>query len=120
MKKFKEGGATKKPMMESDRKPIDMRRAVLGSDKDIVERGNRTPYEKMPKEGPKEMPYRRPKLKKAGEMGYKCGGETMKKYAKGGGIEKKGKTKGTIIKMAKGGSIDGIAMKGKTRCKGAK
>jgi hypothetical protein len=41
-------------------------------------------------------------------------------YARGGGIEKKGKTKGTMVKMAKGGSIDGIAMKGKTRCKGAK
>ena len=127
MKKFKDGGATKKPMMESDRKPIDMRRAVLGSDKDIVERGNRTPYEKMPKEGPKEMPYRRPKLKKAGEMGYAKGGSVMKKGADG--IAKKGKTKGMMPKMAcggkmkgyaKGGSIDGVAMKGKTRCKGAK
>ena len=27
----------------------------------------------------------------------------MKKYAKGGGIESKGKTKGKMIKMAKGG-----------------
>lgn len=35
--------------------------------------------------------------------------------AKGGGIERKGKTKGTMVKMAKGGSIDGIAKKGKTR-----
>ena len=127
MKKFKDGGAAKKPMMESDRKPIDMRRAVLGSDKDIVERGNRAPYEKMPKEGPKEMPYRRPKLKKAGEMGYAKGGSVMKKGMDG--VAKKGHTKGMMPKMAcggkmkgyaKGGSIDGIAMKGKTRCKGAK
>ena len=117
--------ADKKPMMESERKPIDMRRAVLGSDKEIVERGNRTPREKMPKEGPKEMPYRRPKLKKAGEMGYAKGGSAMKKGADG--IAKKGKTKGMMPKMAcggkgyaKGGSIDGIAKKGKTRCKGMK
>lgn len=47
--------------------------------------------------------------------------------AKGGGVEKKGKTKITKVKMAgggkcyaKGGSIDGIASRGKTRCKGAK
>lgn len=40
--------------------------------------------------------------------------------AKGGGIERKGKTKGTMVKMAKGGSIDGIAIRGKTRCKGMK
>jgi hypothetical protein len=44
--------------------------------------------------------------------------------AKGGGIEKKGKTKASKVKMAgggkcyaKGGSIDGIASRGKTRCK---
>ena len=35
--------------------------------------------------------------------------------AKGGGIEKRGKTKGTMVKMAKGGSIDGCAVRGKTR-----
>ena len=53
--------------------------------------------------------------KKAMEKKY-----PFNKYAKGGGIETKGKTKGKMIKMAKGGAIDGIAMKGKTRCKGAK
>jgi hypothetical protein len=37
---------------------------------------------------------------------------------KGGGIERKGKTKGKMVKMAKGGSIDGIAQRGKTRCAG--
>lgn len=118
VKTFKTGG----PVMESKRKPIDMRRAILGSDKDIVDRANRTPAEKMPKEGPKEMPYRRPKLKKAGEMGYKSGGSVMKKGADG--IAKKGKTKGMMPKMnkggkcyAKGGSIDGIAKKGKTKGK---
>ena len=55
------------------------------------------------------------------EMGMNMGG--MSKYAKGGGIESRGKTKGTIIKMATGGSVgsasrraDGIAQRGKTRC----
>jgi hypothetical protein len=46
----------------------------------------------------------------------------MSKYAKGGGIEAHGKTQGTIIKMATGGSVgsasrraDGIAQRGKTK-----
>ena len=62
--------------------------------------------------------------------GYKKGGMPMKdgkpafmkKFAKGGGIESRGKTKGTIIRMAAGGSVgsasrraDGIAQRGKTR-----
>ena len=49
-------------------------------------------------------------------------GGGMAKYAKGGGIESRGKTKGTIIRMASGGSVssasrraDGIAQRGKTR-----
>ena len=50
-------------------------------------------------------------------MGMKKGGMT-KKCAKGGGIERKGKTSAKIVKMAKGGSIDGIAQRGKTRCRG--
>ena len=45
----------------------------------------------------------------------------MSKYAKGGGIESRGKTQGTIIKMATGGSVssraDGIAQRGKTKFK---
>jgi hypothetical protein len=66
-------------------------------------------------------------------------GRAMKKYAKGGlvgghkaanGVAKKGLTKGKQVKMNKGGAcyakggsvrgIDGIATKGKTRCKGAR
>ena len=35
--------------------------------------------------------------------GMKKGGMAMKKMAKGGGVEMKGKTKGTMIKMTKGG-----------------
>lgn len=64
------------------------------------------------------------------KMGFKKGGVVKQVpsansmgslgMAKGGGIEKRGKTKGTMVKMAKGGSIDGIAIRGKTRCKGMK
>lgn len=118
VKKYKNGGTT----MESDRKPIDTRRAILGSDKEIVGRANRTPYEPIPKKGPDKP---KQKLGRAGAAGYKSGGSVMKKGADG--IAKKGKTKGMMPKMAcggkgyaKGGSIDGIAKKGKTRCKGMK
>ena len=51
--------------------------------------------------------------------GMRKGGAT--KYARGGGIESRGKTKGTMIKMAAGGlagghkSADGIAQRGKTK-----
>lgn len=55
------------------------------------------------------------------EMGMKKGGG-VKKYARGGGIESRGKTKGTVVKMARGGSVgsaskraDGVASKGKTK-----
>ena len=52
-----------------------------------------------------------------GAPGMKKGGKT--KMAKGGGIERKGKTNTKMVKMAKGGSIDGIAQRGKTRYAGA-
>jgi hypothetical protein len=71
------------------------------------------------------------KHEKAEMKGMKRGGMTMRPkkdimsdqmamapYARGGGIESKGKTKGTMIKMASGGfvrSADGIATKGKTK-----
>lgn len=59
--------------------------------------------------------------------GLKTGG--MSCYAKGGGVEKKGKTKGKTVKMNCGGmgykaggvisskKADGCATKGKTKCK---
>lgn len=79
------------------------------------------------------------KHEKAEMMGMKKGGMPMKdgkpmfmkkmnmggmsSYAKGGGIESRGKTKGTMVRMATGGSVssasrraDGIAQRGKTRC----
>jgi hypothetical protein len=49
---------------------------------------------------------------------YKKGGAM--KMARGGGIESRGKTKGTIVKMAGGGYVkaaDGCATKGKTKGK---
>jgi len=56
------------------------------------------------------------------EMG-EMKGMKGKPFAKGGGIEIRGKTKGTVIRMASGGSVgsasrraDGIAQRGKTRC----
>lgn len=122
MSKYNKGG--KAPMVESKRKPMNMRRAVLGSDKDIVERGNRTPYEPMPKDMDKGA-ERKP-LGRMGKMGYKAGGSAMKKSDKAGRalVKKSADTMGRAMKMnkggkcyAKGGSIDGIAQKGKTKGK---
>jgi hypothetical protein len=52
-------------------------------------------------------------------MKKKMMGGGMTGYAKGGGIESKGKTKGTVVKMASGGNVssraDGIAQRGKTK-----
>jgi len=51
-----------------------------------------------------------------GEM--KMGGMAKAKKMMGGGIESKGKTKGTMIKMAAGGFVskaDGVAQRGKTK-----
>ena len=114
MNKYNKGG--KPPMVESKRKPLNMRRAVLGTDKEIVERGNRTPYEPIPKDGPKKETK---PLGRAGAAGYKSGGSVMKKAADG--CAKKGKTKGMMVKMAKGGSVssraDGCAKKGRTSTK---
>ena len=112
-----------KPIVESKRKPLNMRRAVLGTDKEIVERGNRTPYEPIPKDGPKKETK---PLGRMGKMGYKAGGSAMKKSDKAGRalVKKSADTMGRAMKMnkggkcyAKGGSIDGIAKKGKTKGK---
>ncbi len=89
-----------KPLMESKRKPIDTYRAVLGSDKDIVARGNRTPYEPIPKK--KETPATKPKLGAMGKMGYKSGG-LVGGHKSADGIAKKGKTKAKKVTMKRGG-----------------
>lgn len=72
--------APKKPLMDWQRKPIDTYRATLGSDKDIVARGNRTPYEPIPKKA------------KGGSVS-----------ARADGIAKKGKTKAKQVAMKRGG-----------------
>ena len=122
MKKYSKGGDA--PIVESKRKPLNMRRAILGSDKEIVERGNRTPRELMPKDISKDND-RKP-LGRMGKMGYKAGGSAMKKSDKAGRalVKKSADTMGRAMKMnkggkcyAKGGSIDGIAKKGKTKGK---
>jgi hypothetical protein len=43
-------------------------------------------------------------------LGGKKAGGVVKKYAKGGGVEAKGKTKGKIVKMATGGSVRGYGV----------
>jgi len=86
-----------KPLMESKRKPIDTYRATLGSDKAIVARGNRTPYEPTPK---KAAPAPKPKLGAMGKMGYAAGGSVS---SRADGIAKKGKTKGKQVAMKRGG-----------------
>ena len=122
MHKYNKGGEA--PVVESKRKPLNMRRAVLGSDKEIVARGNRTPYEPMPRDISKDK--EKPKLGRMGKMGYKAGGQTMKKSDKAGRalVKKSADTMGRAMKMnkggrcyAKGGSIDGVAKKGKTKGK---
>ena len=72
---------------------------------------------KFMKGGDMKMSKRIPMADKMGGLGMKMGGMG---YARGGGVESKGKTKGTMIKMAKGGyvrSADGCASSGKTKGK---
>ena len=60
-------------------------------------------------------------MKKKGAPKSMIKHEKSEMMARGGGIEKKGKTDGKMVKMAKGGSVskraDGIASRGKTSCK---
>jgi hypothetical protein len=87
-------------------------------------KGGKVGYSKMEKEHVSQMkkhgvPKKFVKEEEKEAIGMKRGG--MPKYARGGGIEIKGKTQGKFIKMASGGSVsaraDGIAQRGKTNCK---
>ncbi len=92
-------------------------------------KGGKVGYSKMEKEHVAQMkkhgvPEKYVKEEEKEAKGMKSGGScgsSMKKYARGGGVESKGKTKGAMIRMASGGSVsaraDGIASKGKTNCK---
>ena len=125
-RKFEKGGATmmkKGPMNRGGMPPEAM--AAMMARRPRMGAG-------MPPPAPPVMPPQPP-----APTGMKKGGMPMKdgkpafmkkmnmggmaKYAKGGGIESHGKTKGTIIRMASGGSVsaraDGIAQRGKTKFK---
>lgn len=49
-------------------------------------------------------------LKKARDEAKAAYDKSVAKYARGGGVERKGKTAGKIVKMAKGGSVKGWGM----------
>jgi hypothetical protein len=127
VKKFASGGSTQYPIK------IDLdkaKRDTAARDAKAAE-GKRTPREeKEKKDMEKAYPFNKyaagggvtkqmPSANQMGSMGMAKGGMT-KKCAKGGGMERKGKTGTKMVKMASGGSIDGIAQRGKTRCKGMK
>ena len=96
----------------------------------IPREGYNDPYERMP---PKLKPTPPKPLGPAGKKGYAAGGVTKimptskqmgdLNMAKGGSADKAGRalvkksadTKGRAMKFAKGGSIDGIAQRGKTK-----
>jgi len=119
----------------------EVRKRVIEEGKSGLKKGGNVKYnfeksgkdveKKGMKEGSKaDMALDKKQMMKKGGMPMKGGKPAfmMKKggmagYAKGGGIESKGKTKGTVIRMASGGSVssasrraDGIAQRGKTRC----
>ena len=77
-KTFKEGGAMKHSDIKMDKKVV--KKAVGMHDKQM-HGGKKTDLATLKK-----------------------GGMAVKKMAKGGGVEIKGKTKGTMVKMRKGGS----------------
>jgi hypothetical protein len=123
-KKFKEGGTMKKMnpgmmAMMAKKKPMKM---ADGGMPMVEKDGKRIPAfaadgkGKMAKGGMahSDMAKDKPMMKKvAGEAvkshekklhGMKHGGMAVKKMAKGGGCEVRGKTKGTMIKMKSGGA----------------
>ena len=108
------GRRPRNPLMEAATEGAKRGQAARGSMQDRINRARNS----QGMEAREPMPPR--------SSGRKKGGSIMKKYAKGGGIESRGKTKGTEVKMAcggsmkkyaKGGSIDGCASKGKTKGK---
>jgi len=130
-KKFREGGSMDKYARMKQQAQEEQRDAKLRGFTDKAYEGSLTNTEMQP------LPYR----PKGGVDGMFKGGdgdmpeartlpnritpgkkskldEIPVKYARGGGIESRGKTKGKIVKMATGGfvrSADGIAQRGKTK-----
>jgi hypothetical protein len=103
-RKFKEGGALKQTDAESN----------PGLAKLPTEVRNKMGYMKKGGMAHTDMAKDKPMMKKVAKEevkshekamhGMKKGGMAVKKMAKGGGCEIKGKTKGTMIKMKKGGA----------------
>jgi hypothetical protein len=104
MKKYAEGGAIKKPKPPTS--PSANEKSA--GDQEMQMREDIAAKNRM--RGPGRGPLSRNGMK-----------DKPFGYAKGGGIESHGKTKGTMIKMASGGSVsaraDGVAQRGKTNCK---
>jgi hypothetical protein len=95
MKLFNEGGAMKHSDMSMDKKVV--KKAVGMHDKQ-QHGGKKTDMSALKKGG---MPMVMKDGKKVPAFAAKSGG--MTKMARGGGVETKGKTKGTMIKMKSGG-----------------
>jgi hypothetical protein len=92
---FEEGGIMKHSDMSMDKKVV--KKAVGMHDKQ-QHGGKKTDMAKLKKGG---MPMVMKDGKKVPAFAAKSGG--MTKMARGGGVETKGKTKGTMIKMKSGG-----------------
>ena len=103
-RKFKEGGALKQTDAESN----------PGLAKLPTEVRNKMGYMKKGGMAHTDVAKDKPMMKKVAKEevkshekamhGMKKGGMAVKKMARGGGCEVKGKTKGTMIKMKKGGA----------------
>jgi hypothetical protein len=113
-KTFKEGGTMKKMStsmmaMMSKKKPIKM---ADGGMPMVMKDGKKVPafaadgVGKMAKGGKahSDIAKDKPMMKKVAASAVKGHEKRLHGMAKGGGIETKGKTKGTMIKMRKGGS----------------
>jgi hypothetical protein len=94
-RKFKEGGALKQTDAESNpglaKLPTDVRNKM-----GYMKKGGDVKHSDMAKD--------KPMMKKVAAKAVKGHEKKMHGMAKGGGIEVRGKTKGTMVKMKRGGS----------------
>ena len=93
---FKEGGAMKSDIKQDKA----MAKKAVGMHESQLHGGKKSDMSKLKKGG---MPMAMKDGKKVPAFAAKSGG--MTKMARGGGIESKGKTKGTMIKMKSGGKM---------------
>jgi hypothetical protein len=107
-KKFREGGTMKPVDMKKNPGVAKLPTAVRNKMGFMKEGGKAHSDVKMDKKVVKKAVGMHEKQlhggKKSDMSKLKSGGMTVKKMAKGGGCEVKGKTKGTMIKMKKGGA----------------